>query len=269
MLSQETLSLVRQLIHPQLEERHDTFKLEVHALVSRAASQGWRNSGRFVLGLIRLGVGEVKIRVRLAAVNIFRVVDETQLKPYPQLAHDIIQEIHIHAQEARVSVFSVVEHTLGNCKKEFSERARNALLESETRAKALAQGEVELFAKKYGKAMNEVPQGTVIHVTGQVAAIQTGPGATATINQALSEEDREIVTRALEIVQEYLAEQGAGQDDLTEVLIDAQNEVRKSAPNSIKLKSLLKGIAATIQTTAAAQPAYRAVREVLKMLGIG
>jgi hypothetical protein len=103
---------------------------------------------------------------------------------------------------------------------------------------------------------------------GQVGAIQTGPGATATVNQS----DVVQILRALQevrrAVQGTTAIPEVEKVQIVEVVDAAVTEAQKATPNRLALRSLLSGVATSVQTLGAAGPAYVLLKGALALLGV-
>lgn len=271
MLDAKILELSRKLIHPQLADRQEALRWEVVAQERKAAAEGWHESGQFVKVLSRLGVEEIKIRVRLVSSVLFRVISECRVQHYADLEHDLKGEVAIHAQEAKAAVVSVIGDRLQHVDERLRGLARADLEGAEQRSVELANGDIGLFAHRLSLPANQAQHGggNIIQVTGSVGAIQTGDWAVANVVQNIGEDERAVVARSLAAVREYLNANPANQTELVEVVNDAGSELVKEKPNLTKLKSLMVGIAGTVQTIAAAQPAFQAVKAALAVLGLG
>jgi hypothetical protein len=233
------------------------------------AKRGLLHSGACVIGLGRLASGEIKIRVRLATASLCRVASEGQLAYSENLVTDMMQEIEIHGREAEIAASREVMPPLERLQSQLGQTVPPLLSEAKDRALNLARGEVAAFAYRIA-ALQSSPKtapGVNINVEGNVGAMLTGDYATANVVQHFGTEEKQIVERALVAVREYAAGRG-DIPELTEIVDDAETEMNKGKPNLAKLKGLLSGIASTVQTVAAAQPAYEAVKAALSVLGL-
>ena len=211
------------------------------------------------------------IRVRLATANLFRVVAEGRLPYSANLVTDMMQEIEIHAREAEIAASREIMPPLERLQPQLGRTVPPILSDAKTRALDLAKGEVSLFVHRLAAAQSSASPrpGVNIHVEGNVGAMMTGDYSTANIVQHFGAEEKEIVERALVAVREYVTAQGGNIPELTEIVDEAEVEANKPKPNLARLKGLLSGVATTIQTTAAAQPAYALIKDALAVLGIG
>ncbi len=103
---------------------------------------------------------------------------------------------------------------------------------------------------------------------GQVGAIQTGPGATAAVNQSELDQILRALRDVKRVVQETQAIGDAERVQIVEVVDEAVTEAQKPKPNRLALRSLMSGIATSVQTLGAARPAYDILKGVLALLGV-
>ena len=269
MLDPGILELARSLIHPQLAERQDALLRELKAIQRKAAAEGWYKAGRFVLTAVQLGDAEIKIRLRLVTGQLFRVVTEADVPPDPELEQNLKHELSIHAYEAKRSVTESIVSHLRHMDGRLVDDAKAKLSDAETRGVALLAGEIGLFAHKH----NQPRAGTaaaqpVVNVAGSVGVIQTGDWAIANVAQNFGQDEKQAIENALVALRAYLDTHKEDTEELAGVVIEAEAEVAKGKPNLLRLKSLLMGAGATVQSIAAAQPAYEAIKVALRALGI-
>jgi hypothetical protein len=131
---------------------------------------------------------------------------------------------------------------------------------------------VDLFAKQLSRAPVS-PGSSVQNFYGStVGAVQTGAGATATVQQSIVVGDTKATETALLALSEALSAitvSGAfSQRELLELVADLVSEVRKPQPSRLKVSQLAAGLGTALQTTAAVKPAYELVRVALLGWGI-
>ena len=107
---------------------------------------------------------------------------------------------------------------------------------------------------------------------GPVAAVQTGPYSTASVVQIFGAEHRQALTNALdelrarvEALETTVMPQRA---EVVELIDEARSEVRREQPNRLRLGSVLSGIGTAVQTVAATEAAYHALKAAAAMAGI-
>ncbi len=105
-----------------------------------------------------------------------------------------------------------------------------------------------------------------------IGVVQTGAGATASVQQTLGATDRETILHALQAVEQAIAPATelapTDRTQITAVVVALRDELAKPQPNLLRLRSGLVGIATTIQTRGAAAAAYQLVKGALALLGV-
>ena len=103
-----------------------------------------------------------------------------------------------------------------------------------------------------------------------IGVVQTGAGATASVQQTLGATDREIILHALQAVEQAIAPATAlaptDRTQITDVVVELRDELTRPQPNLLRLRSGLVDIATPIQTLGAA--AYQLVKGALALLGV-
>lgn len=113
---------------------------------------------------------------------------------------------------------------------------------------------------------------SMYHFHSPVGVVQTGPGATASVVQALGAEDREALLHALRVVGEALSAvkelPGSSKEEVLQLVEEGRTEIQKARPNGMRLGAVLSAVATAIQTAGSLQPAYQALKTALLPLGI-
>jgi hypothetical protein len=132
--------------------------------------------------------------------------------------------------------------------------------------------EAEMLAASLRKRVPTARADQAFHIHGNVGAIMTGSGSSARVVQGLSSEDTAQVLRAVQevrrAIEEAAALQGAEQEELLDTLEELSKHLGSGKPNLTKVRGLGLGVATTIQTIGALQPAYAALRTGLAVLGV-
>lgn len=98
---------------------------------------------------------------------------------------------------------------------------------------------------------------TTVNVSGNVGAIQTGEGASATVTQTVPPTGQDVLNALSQIEAALQASlQGEVVRNALELLADLRDQAAREAPNRLKVSSLLGGLATLIQTVPAAAPAW-------------
>ncbi len=132
--------------------------------------------------------------------------------------------------------------------------------------------EIDFAILEATKAQPAGAQTGDFHFYGPVGAVQTGPGASALVQQQFGAAERETIGRALEAVEHALpaAKELGAQDrqQLMELVVEARQDLEKPQPNPHRIRGTLTTIATSIQTLGAAAPAYALVKGALALMGV-
>jgi len=132
--------------------------------------------------------------------------------------------------------------------------------------------EIRLLAKTSERSVN-APAGDISLVfQGSVGSVQTGAGSTANVNQTIDSQARELLSAALEkLLSDLNSHQGDlpfNKTEVKELVIEAQAETAKSAPNITKLRSVVKGIGTAIEYVPKTKEAYDALKWAGALIGL-
>jgi len=132
-----------------------------------------------------------------------------------------------------------------------------------------AESDIDYAILEATSERTEKGAGPTFHIHGNVGAVMTGAGASATVHQTFGQTERESISRALEAVKQATA--GLPESErvqVVEVVEAVAVEAKKDKPNLLTIRSLSAGIATAIQTLGAARPAYDMLKGALALLGI-
>jgi hypothetical protein len=136
------------------------------------------------------------------------------------------------------------------------------------RAVEQVAAEIDFAILEATKTQPADAQSATFNIYAPVGFVQTGPGATASVQQNIAAPDREAILRALQAVEQAVA--GLAPTERTQITEEAgelKKELAKPQPNFLRLRSGLLGIATTIQTLGSAAAAYQLVKGALALLG--
>ncbi|MDR3066351.1 MAG: hypothetical protein LBV05_12730 [Comamonas sp.] len=113
--------------------------------------------------------------------------------------------------------------------------------------------------------------GHTFNFQGPVGSVQTGDHSVAQVQQSVDQSQFVGLKSALEAILVELSKANLPADDreeAKELVRDTIAEVEKKKPNKLSLKSLLGGVAATIQTLGSSSDAYAALKAAAIVAGI-
>jgi hypothetical protein len=134
--------------------------------------------------------------------------------------------------------------------------------------KVMSEIDISLLAA--GRQSAQGLPGTTVNIYQPYGIVQTGANSTASF--AVNAEHKAAALKALNAVDEALADAPDGQDvqvaETRELVADAREELSKPSPNMLRVRSSLSGIAVTVQTLGSAAQAYALLKGAAALLGV-
>lgn len=274
MLDQKMRERARDLINADRPERRAALSQEFGRITVDAARRGVLASSMTVHQFEQAAENELKTRSMLIWGNLRRVHSALGAPLTPTLAADF-------KHEAELLIRDEITELQGMLSESFPKGLAGIGMPSGSLAGSLskvvnkANAEINLYvdaleAMERTRAPSNAQN--VFHISGNIGAVQTAPGAVANVTQHLSGEDKESLLRALVQVADQI---GRAHDanaetrrEVEELVTETTNELNKPSPSVTKVKGSLLGVATTIQTLGSMQQAYQAVKAGLVPLGI-
>lgn len=233
-----------------------------------AASGGFHSSSRYLL-IHRVTAQELQIRGIIVWRGLVRVHQILGSSFSETLAQDLKSEFASYLNEIRNELDKVLAERI----KDDKLRDRLTLDESASDSVAKHNIEIDLYVDDLRKPSLEEsasPQHTY-NFYGAVGAVQTGPGAQASVVQNLGTDEKQGILLALVEVRKAIEaahELGSQQSELVEITEECTTLMKADSPNNSKLRAMFDVLASSIQTVASARPAYEAMKAALLPLGI-
>jgi hypothetical protein len=275
VLPDEVRQTAEAIAKAHLVSRYTQFIGDVSIAHGEMAARGMATSGMWTSRLRELCERELTARAEILWDAVTRAGARLAMIPVDGLTRDFGKwmALQISAEASRLAEVLGRSGWSGDDPaprmREFEGRADLLV------AKYNAEAEVFVDHKGHmpGAAHPTAATGTTINVAGDVyGVIQSGAGATAWVTTTLDAGAREAVSRALAILDRQFAEVraagGTPPPQLVEVMEDVRAEIAKPQPNGVRVKSLLTGLALSIQTAGALKAAYDALKTALLALGI-
>lgn len=273
MLDQKITQLADKMIRIQFEEREEQLRRDIDLAQSKMAIKGLGHGSAVVRAVYDLCAHDVEIRALIVWQNLVRVLSNAGVLPSEGLAEDLKEAVLKYVP----SIYSYPHECLEKVVRLIGIGSANPLTVPRDRAVMKVNAEIELFVLSLHRRteakekQGESPQ-PVFNFYSPVGAIQTGPGATATVVQMLGPQDREALRNALDRLKQDLTEveklPGYEKDEVLDFIEEGRAEVEKARPNSMRLTSVFSAIATAIQTAGSLQPAYQVLKAALLPLGI-
>jgi len=114
--------------------------------------------------------------------------------------------------------------------------------------------------------------GTTVNIFNPIGVVRTGAGSSAALTQALGSTEREVITRALAAIRDAVEDSSEVRNDEREpvlaVVSEAEGELESTRPNLVRLRGLLSGLAASVQTLGSARAAYELLKGPAALIGL-
>ncbi|WP_156373530.1 hypothetical protein [Pseudorhodoferax sp. Leaf267] len=127
-------------------------------------------------------------------------------------------------------------------------------------------------AKRPDQPTTAIPMPVIIHNNGTIGSLQTGAGSLAYVQQAWGDGEKIALLAGLANLRDSLDRaQDVAPDLRAELIADvdkASVELQQETPNKGRLLRWLGGIGAVIGTVGSVQPAYEAVKDLARALGL-
>ncbi len=260
------------------EERNRTLNDQFHATQNKFAAAGRGQSGALIGEIVRLAAAEVTIRAAITTERFLRAADDAGIpiddgfRPYGRTEIDRrIRFIILPEVRCRVGEMAVTR----NMPQAFNHAIQDVDMAAD-RAVRRYQSELDslITRHKANRAPQSVGQSTLVHVSGTVGVLQFGSHNSAMAVQNIDSSATAAIDGALDTVSDSLqatAESAlpeARKQELQEIIGATRSELKKASPNWTLVGSLLIGVGGAIQTVAAMQPAYLALKGALSAVGI-
>jgi hypothetical protein len=271
MLDARIRTLAREGIEIAVEERWAPLEMEVSKASSEFATAGRAGSGSMYLHIFELYQNELDIQVSMAWGQLQKVLATVGIGSMDHLATDL--------KAFMAETFEWI--TSGLCDRlrhsPFLRQGRDHVVRfDERKAHAIRKvySEVDLFVAGLEQAARVAQNGGATHVNiygSQVGILQTGASSTASMTVHLDSTSKQEITKALNTVEKALGEAAHvpfDRGEISEMIRESQSELDKPRPNVSRLRSLMQGVATSIQTVASLRPAYDAIKGGLALLGV-
>lgn len=269
MLDQIFASRLAQLLSSTNEGRNDAFPSVLRTIRHDMARRGTVHSSVHVAAVRDAYVAELDWHALNALECARRVQSSLRAQP--------TQGFRVGLQEALYEELAHWAHILGvGLQGDVSNLPRMgmniSLQDAFVRSTNWLRVETDLFVDGIVNTPADERASQQYNFYSAVASVQTGSHANATITQSLGSSELAAIVEALGAVQRAISEaphfQVTTKQELMQIAEDCIREVRTQTPNGTRLAALFNVLGTSIQSIAAAQPAYNALRMALLPFGI-
>lgn len=272
MLPAVVVDTARNGVRVAIAERRELLRHEIADLKEQYGMRGTLHGTPYLQAVKQRVASELKIRASLAWQRWARSLATQPSVPLADLRSTLIGEIErpvrTDAESADLAEYYFEAKRLASALGEPAD----TLARMQQKAVEQVAVEVDFAILEATKTQPAGAQTAMFNVYEPIGVVQTGAGATASVQQTLGATDRETILHALQAVVQAIAPATelapTDRTQITEVVVELRDELAKPQPNFLRLKSGLVGIATTIQTLGAAAAAYQLVKGALALLGV-
>lgn len=271
MLDTQVTELADRLIQAEFAERRRILEREISMLGSQFNARGTYHSSMHIDAVAEACKREISIRGRIVLQVYIRVLSQLCIPPYEGIAQDLKQKVEYFVPYH--TDYSRHVDQLASSMRMMDRLPFTNLAEARDQAIKRIGAEIDLFALSQKKQTEERQSGTsTYNFYSTVGAFQTGAGSVANVIQSMSPDDREALSKALNLLRNELSTKdhlfNVNKQEILDLVDESQAEIRNPKPNGLKLSSLFSTIANAIQTVGTLNSAYQTLKAALLPLGI-
>lgn len=269
MLDERIVVLARRTAATQIADLDGPFDMTI---------AGWKNKlrgyGQLFAYLMQAYEEEVERRAQVIWSNLHRAHGSLGSSVTPELRADL----SVVLREDINAMVEALHPRFDVDMKDAPQSAKRPTWEAQLAAArdheiARYDAEIEHYvASLDAAAARGAPAGASYVIHGNVGAVLTGQGAVANVVQNISNDQRETLFKALDLVKQVIGQapevEGRRRRELAEVADEAIGEVGKESPNTLRLSFALQTLAAAVQGIASGPGAYEALRAATAAIGI-
>jgi hypothetical protein len=270
MLPQPVADTARRAVAIVMRDRRATFQQAVADVITEMTKRGVLMSGMTVQRVRDLVVTEYEVRAELAwqawlrALSTQPSVVTTDLRPF--LLAEIEQSLEADSQDLpeKVAEAQRISGNIGGA------NPQQFLFTARTRALEKVANEIDYAILEATSKHAESASSAAFNFYGQVGAVLTGPGATATVT--ITADQRQTIVGALNAIQDVVARAPElaplQRTQVVELVAEAKAEAQKEQANGFKLRGILSGVGMAVQTLGSAREAYNLLKGAAALIGL-
>jgi hypothetical protein len=276
MLDPKITDMARERIEVAIDERWSPLARETSEIKSRMISRGVFRSSMTANEFLELYRNELDIQASMAWGQLKTVLMTVGVRDLSEFGTDLKSFIEEMINWLTADLMKRLEEVF----RPFEKMSRGAanpqdhLEKAKTHAIRKIYTEIDLFEAaltQKGQAAED-PGGTHVTISGgQVGILQTGAFSTASMVVRLDSTSKQEIAKALGAVEKALEEAAHvpfDRAEISEMIRESKSELGKPRPNVPLLRSLMQGVATSIQTVASLRPAYDAIKGGLALVGV-
>lgn len=267
-MDNETREVIEQRARIDLQDRVETLAMAVRQIHETMSSRGVLASGMTIKQVRDAVRGEARVRANL----IWHAVARGLTAAHTPLTGEL-------ASKVRVLVRAIFEAHTDDLEDHLSTADRIVGRESDQGVSDLLASALERIDSEIDYALlaargreESLRPGAVVNVYQSQGIVQTGAHSIANLSMAFGPDEKRQLVEVLRVARTSLEKNPRleSQERLQTLALvtEAEEEIEADQPNHVKLRGMLSGIAATIQTLGSAGNALEALKAAGALLGL-
>jgi hypothetical protein len=275
MIDKSITSIASKRCQIEIGEQNAQLQKQMTQLISDFNARGVLRSGAIMIKSSEICCDAIKARAQFVWQTYYRFISTTGVGYSDDLEEQLNALVASHFPEALGDIRGIFKQGAKHAgNDQLFDRFFKEMESARSTALNTIETEISLFVHslRNKQQTDSDSSQTVVNVYSPVGNIQTGANSVANISQAIDTESKERIIAALSEIK--VAIDGLGEsyainkDEVEELVTESSQELEKDKPNSLKVRGLLSGIAASIQTTASLKPAYESLKVAAGFIGI-
>jgi len=270
MLDPKIIELADTMIQLQFHELTEQLAHDLEMTADEMTAHGMGTSGPHVKAAHGHCARNIELRALIVWHNLQRVLSHAGVLPSETLADELKEAVSKYADAIFTEPHSRMERLVDRIGSSY----RPSLKDPHERALRKVHAEIDLYVLELNrrKESQSVQSNAGLVFNAPVGAVLTGPNATANVFQTITQQDRDALLTAVDLLKKGLVsvEQlpAHPKEEIVELVEEAEIEIPKSKPNNTRLLSIFMTVAQAIQTVGSLRPAYDALRTALIPFGV-
>ena len=269
MLDEKIASLARKTAAPTLKDLDEPLARSIQAIKRKLHAFGHMYAvimGRYAQ--------EMAQRADIIWRNLHRAHQSHGAPHSENLRNDLREALRVDLDAMMTVLSPLFETDMKGAPQSAKERSwMNKFGDVRDHELARHEAEIDHYVTTLETARARGTQSSAAYIVhGNVGAIVSGTGATATVVQNINPDQGDALVKALEAVKEAIS--GAPElidtdrQELLELADEAAAEVSKEKPNGRRLAVILQSLAAAVQGIASGPAAYEVLRSAARAIGL-
>ena len=267
MLDAKINLIVEKCIALEIEDRKDVFAREVSQIKEKMNLHGMFHSSVTVKHIIEAIANEFRIRSSFIWNAFARAIDTQNIL----LNEETVTEI-------KHNIENILDNQSLDLTKHYQDL--NGIMQGTGRYKSIQ----ELKTSALERTFNEIEYATlkqsissgsepgIVNIYQSYGIVQTGQGSTSSMSVSLESSSIKEIEKALISAKQAIEQSNIlspdNREQALELVSDITNEIKRSKPNTFRIRGALEGLALTVRTLGSASSAYKLIKGAASLLGL-